>query len=161
MKKTFECEAKLENLEKIMGFVESNLEAINCNMACSMQISLAVEEVFVNIAHYAYGKRDEDGVPIPDTGSGPMSLGLEAEEGSVTLTFTDEGTPYNPLERDWYKAAVEANGDVVIVSPYVDAQTGSVVITFAQCIFMVKKSMDNVIYEYKNGKNVLTLIKQV
>ncbi len=145
MKKTFECEAKLENLEKVMGFVESNLEAINCNMACSMQISLAVEEVFVNIAHYAYGKLDEDGVPIPDTGSGPMSLGLEAEEGSVTLTFMDEGTPYNPLERE--------DPDITLSAE--ERQIGGL------GIFMVKKSMDNVIYEYKNGKNVLTLIKQV
>jgi HD-GYP domain-containing protein (c-di-GMP phosphodiesterase class II) len=53
---------------------------------------------------------------------------------------------YEPTSRDWYKTAVEAKGEIVIVSPYVDAQTGSVVITIAKCI-----SDDN------TGNNVVAL----
>ena len=52
---------------------------------------------------------------------------------------------YDPKERDWYKAAVDANGEVVIVSPYVDAQTGSVVITFAKCISGKEENGYNVV----------------
>ncbi|SDH79461.1 Anti-sigma regulatory factor (Ser/Thr protein kinase) [Pseudobutyrivibrio sp. 49] len=145
MKRTFECEATIENLEKVMGFVEGELEALECDMARIMQISLAVEEVYVNIAHYAYSKLDEEGKTIPDTGTGPMELDLEADEGQVFLTFKDEGLPYNPLEREDPDTTLSVE----------DREIGGL------GIFMVKKSMDEVSYRHKEGKNILTLMKRI
>lgn len=145
MKKTFECEATIENLEKVMGFVEEALESQQCDMARLMQITLAVEEIYVNIVHYAYGKLDEGGRPIPDTGTGPMELDLEADKGQVYLTFKDKGFPYNPLEKEDPDTTLSAE----------EREIGGL------GIFMVKKSMDEISYDYKDGKNILTMMKHI
>ncbi len=145
MKKTFECEASIENLEKVMEFVEGELEAQDWNMGSIMQITLAVEEIFVNIAHYAYGKLDGKGIPIPDTGTGPVELDLEVDGNHVCLAFKDKGVPYNPLERE----------DPDITLPAEERDIGGL------GIFMVKKTMDEVSYKYKDGKNILTLMKRI
>ncbi len=145
MKKSFECEATIENLEKVMRFVEGELEAQDCDMAHIMQITLAVEEIYVNIAHYAYGKLDKEGKTIPDTGTGPMELDLMTDGGQVYLTFKDEGVPYNPLEREKPDITLSAE----------DREIGGL------GIFMAKKSMDEITYDYKDGKNILTLMKHI
>ena len=46
--------ATVENLDTVMGFVEEHLEEYGCPMNTMMQVSLAVEEIYVNIANYAY-----------------------------------------------------------------------------------------------------------
>lgn len=145
MKKTFECEAKIDNLQKVMGFVEEELEAQDWDMARIMQISLAVEEIFANIAHYAYGKLDEGGKPIPDSGTGPMELDLEADKGQVFITFKDKGVPYNPLEKE--------DPDITLSAE--EREIGGL------GIFMVKKTMDEVSYNHEDGKNILTLMKRI
>lgn len=145
MKKTFECEAKIENLNTATAFLEETLEEIGCGMKQSMQLCVALEEIFVNIAHYAYAKTDSSGKIIPDTGSGQMSLTLVAEDGKVYMTFEDEGIPYNPLEK--------ADPDVTLSVE--DREIGGL------GIYMVKKSMDDIAYEHKDGKNILTLMKKL
>lgn len=145
MKKQFECEATIENLTDVMGFVESELEAINCDKKLQIQIVMAAEEIFVNIAHYAYGKLDNNGKPIPNTGTGPMTLSMEADKQKVLLTFEDKGIPFNPLKKD----------DPDITLPAEDRDIGGL------GILMVKKSMDDISYEHKDGKNILTLVKSI
>ena len=68
---------------------------------------------------------------------------------------------YDPVERDWYKVAAEANGEVVIVSPYVDAQTGSVVITFAKSISESKTTGDKGLYNVVALDVIVNHIKEV
>lgn len=145
MKKTFECEAKIENLNKATAFLEETLEEVGCGMKQTMQLTVALEEIFVNIAHYAYAKTDSAGNIIPDTGSGQVSLTLVAENGEVALKFEDEGVPYNPLEKD----------DPDVTLSIEEREIGGL------GIFMVKKSMDDMYYEYKDGKNILTLMKKL
>ena len=145
MKKVFECEAAIDNLEKVIEFVEGELDALNCSVKQKVQITVAVEEIFVNIAHYAYAKLDENGKPIPDTGTGIMGLEFEAEAGKLSLTFIDKGIPYNPLAKD----------DPDITLSVEDREIGGL------GIFMVKKSMDEVLYRYQDGKNILTMIKSI
>ena len=145
MKKTFECEAKIENLNKATAFLEETLEEVGCGMKQTMQLTVALEEIFVNIAHYAYAKTDSAGNIIPDTGSGQVSLTLVAENGEVALKFEDGGVPYNPLEKD----------DPDVTLSVEDREIGGL------GIFMVKKSMDDMYYEYKDGKNILTLMKKL
>ena len=145
MKKTFECEAKIENLNKATAFLEETLEEVGCGMKQTMQLTVALEEIFVNIAHYAYAKTDSAGNIIPDTGSGQVSLTLVAENGEVALKFEDGGVPYNPLEKD----------DPDVTLSVEEREIGGL------GIFMVKKSMDDMYYEYKDGKNILTLMKKL
>ena len=143
--KKMECEALISNLNQVISFVEEELESLGCSMKQQMQITLAVEEIYVNIAHYAYGKTDEAGRIIPDSGNGRMSLSLGADNGLVTLVFQDGGVPYNPLERK----------DPYISLSAEDRKIGGL------GIFMAKKSMDNMKYEYRDGKNILTLEKRI
>lgn len=126
--------AKTECLDEVLAFVEKQLEEYECPMKIRIQISVAVEEIFVNIAHYAYEK-----------GEGDASIQVEAagEPLQVTITFSDGGIPYNPLSR--------AEPDITLSAE--ERGIGGL------GIYLVKKSMDDVVYEYRDGKNVLTIKK--
>ena len=128
--------ATLENLDTVMAFVDQQLEEVGCSMKAQMQIDIAVEEVYVNIAHYAYN---------PEIGGVTIRVQIEEEPLAVILTFIDKGKPYDPLAKE--------DPDVTLAAE--DRQIGGL------GIFMVKKSMDNVSYEYNEGRNVLTLKKNL
>ena len=145
MKKIFECEAKVENLDKATAFVEAELEELGCGMKQMMELTVALEEIFVNVAHYAYSKTGADGKQIPDTGTGPMTITADAKDGVFYLIFEDQGIAYNPLEKP--------DPDITLSAE--ERDIGGL------GIYMVKKSMDDVIYERKDGKNILTLVKKL
>ena len=128
--------ATLENLDTVMAFVDQQLEDVGCSMKAQMQIDIAVEEVYVNIAHYAYN---------PEVGGVTIRVQIEEEPLAVILTFIDKGKPYDPLAKE--------DPDVTLAAE--DRQIGGL------GIFMVKKSMDNVSYEYNEGRNILTLKKKL
>ena len=134
--KEMEITALTENLPQVMEFIESGLEEVGCPMKAQMQISVAVEEIFVNIANYAYAPEE-----------GPATLRLEVDEDPlvVTVTFIDHGTPYDPLAKE--------DPDITLSAE--DRQIGGL------GIFMVKETMDEVIYEYKDGQNILKLKKDI
>ena len=127
-------EAKDENLAQVLSFVDEQLEALNCPMKTQMQIDVAVEEIFVNIAHYAYA---------PETGKATIRFRTDTVTGGVEITFIDRGVPFDPLAKP--------DPDVTLSAE--ERQIGGL------GIYMVKKSMDEVRYECRNGQNVLTLIK--
>jgi len=143
--KVFECEATIENFDKVTAFVEEELENNGVDMNSSMQITIALEEIYVNIAHYAYSKTDADGNVIPNTGTGPMKLSLDVSSEQVLMTFEDKGIPYNPLEK--------ADPDITLSAE--EREIGGL------GIYMVKQSMDDVVYEHRDGKNILTLVKKL
>lgn len=145
MEKIFECEAKVDNLDEATAFVETELEELGCGMKQMMQLTVALEEIFVNIAHYAYSKTGADGKQIPDTGTGPMSIAIDFKDGNVYLRFEDKGIAYNPLEK--------ADPDITLSAE--EREIGGL------GIYMVKKSMDDVIYQREGEKNVLTLVKKL
>ena len=128
--------ATLDNLDTVMAFVDQQLEEVGCSMKAQMQIDIAVEEVYVNIAHYAYN---------PEIGGVTIRVQIEEEPLAVILTFIDKGKPYDPLAKE--------DPDVTLAAE--DRQIGGL------GIFMVKKSMDNVSYEYNEGRNILTLKKNL
>ena len=97
---------------------------------------MIVEEVFINIANYAYGKL---------TGKAWIDLSLDKDSHSLVMTFRDKGTPYNPLEKETPD----------ISSPAEMRSIGGL------GIFMVKKNMDEVGYAYENGQNVLTMRRKI
>ena len=126
-------EAKTENLNAVLDFVNEHLEAADCPMKAQTQIAIAVEEIFVNIAHYAYN---------PEIGGAEIRVTVGDE---VTIEFTDEGKPYNPLEKD----------DPDITSNAEEREVGGL------GIFMVKKIMDSVEYRRENNKNILLIKKNM
>lgn len=126
--------AKTENLDTVIDFVNEHLEGVECPMKIQMQIDVAVEEIFVNIANYAYG-----------TGEGPATVRINVDNHNkiVDITFIDNGVPYDPLAKE--------DPDITLSAQ--ERQIGGL------GIFMVKKSMDDVTYEYRDGHNILTLKK--
>ena len=130
-------QAKVDNLGQVMDLVEEQLTPAGCKMKTLMQVQIAVEEIFVNIAHYAY----EESV-------GMVTIQVDVEgapgqEQAAVITFADSGTPYNPLEREEPDLGLSVE----------ERPVGGL------GIFMVKKSVDSVEYEYRNGENVLVLRK--
>ena len=123
--------AAAENIEKAVEFVNSQLEAAGCPPKVTVQIDIAIDELFGNIAHY--GK---------DTGEATVRVEV-TEEQSVIITFIDSGIPYNPLEKP----------DPDVAQSLEERQIGGL------GIFMVKKSMDDITYEYKDGQNILRIKK--
>ena len=133
-KEELEIEALVENLPQVLEFVDEKLEAKECPMPVKIQVDIAVEEIFANIASYAYN---------PETGPAIIEVEVKDEPLSVELTFIDKGVQYDPLARQ--------DPDVTLSAE--ERDIGGL------GIFMVKQSMDNVEYEYKNGKNILRIKK--
>ena len=127
-------DALTDNLPQVLAFVDGELEAADCPMKIQMQIDIAVEEIFVNIAHYAYS---------PEVGTATVRVEVMGEPPAVDITFIDGGVPYDPLAK--------ADPDITLSAE--ERQIGGL------GIFMVKKSMDDVKYEYLDGHNILTLKK--
>lgn len=89
--KELTIDASVENIEKVTAFVDEQLEILGCPAKVQMQIDIAIDELFGNIAHYAY-----------HPGSGPATVRVEVQETpfSVVITFIDNGIPYDPLEKE-------------------------------------------------------------
>ena len=131
-----EIEASTENLMEVQTFIEERLSALDCSPKAQMQIEVAVEEVFVNIANYAYA---------PEKGNATVRVEVGEAPVCVTITFIDRGMPYDPLAKE----------DPDVTMPAEDRQIGGL------GVFMVKKTMDDVAYEYRDGQNILTLKKNL
>jgi len=129
-------EATVENLTQVIAFVEEKLETTECKPKTQMQIETAVEELFVNIARYAYA---------PDTGNATVRVEVINQPLSVVITFIDNGVPYDPLAKE----------DPDVTLPAEERGIGGL------GIYMVKKLTDNISYEYKDGKNILSIIKNL
>lgn len=132
--KTLIIEASNDNLYTVNEFIDSFLENEGCSLKTQTQIDLCVEEIFVNIANYAYGE-----------GKGNAEISVENNDGKVTITFTDSGIAYNPLEKSDPDTTLSAD----------ERQIGGL------GIFLVKKNMDSVSYEYKDNKNIFSMTKQI
>ena len=129
-------EATLENIATVTEFVDRELESLDCPMKMLMQINIAIDELFGNIAQYAYS---------PETG--PATVRVEVEEAplSVIITFIDNGRPYDPLSGE----------DPDVRLPVEERDIGGL------GVFLVKKTMDDISYEYRNGQNILRIRKNM
>ena len=128
--------AKVDALPDVLGFVEEMLENYECPMKIQMAVCVAIEEVFVNVAHYAYGDSDGD-----------VNFGICFDEESREITFrmADKGVPFDPLEKP--------DPDITLSAE--EREIGGL------GIFITKKTMDLVTYAYENSENVLTMIKKL
>ena len=127
-------DAETEKLNAVNDFIHQHLIDTGCSMKVMSEIDLAVEEIFVNIAGYAYGEE-----------KGKVEIILIKNNDSVSLTFKDTGTPYDPLAKPDPDTTLSA----------AERQIGGL------GIFLVKKLMDETSYEYKDGANAFTMTKKI
>ncbi len=128
-------DATIENIGKVTEFVDSRLEELGCPLKAQMQIDIAIDELFGNIAHYAYN---------PDVGPATVRVEVTEEPVAVIITFIDQGVPYDPL----------AKADPDVALSLEEREAGGL------GIFMVKKTMDEISYEYREGQNILKIKKR-
>ena len=128
--------ATVENIETVADFVGEQLEAFACPMKARMQINIAIDELFGNIAHYAYH---------PEVGDATVRVEVVEEPLSVIITFIDGGVPYDPL--------AAADPDTTLSAE--ERALGGL------GIFMVRKTMDEITYRYEGGKNILSIRKKI
>ncbi|MBQ9008485.1 MAG: ATP-binding protein [Clostridia bacterium] len=130
-------DTEMEQIANVTNFVNAFLKELGCPTHVRIQLDVAVDELFGNIIRYAYGDK-----------IGPVTIRMEAEEDSldVVLTFIDQGIPFNPLTKEMpntfgLKARERPIGGLGL--------------------FMVKKTMDELSYEYRDGKNILMVRKKI
>lgn len=132
-----EFAAKVDELPNVMSFVESELEKFEFSFKIITQFNLVVEELFVNVANYAY-KDSEDG-------KCKISIEYNQDKQEVTLVLEDNGIKFNPLEKEEPNTNLSAE----------ERPIGGL------GILLVKKNMDNIEYKYEDNKNILILSKNV
>lgn len=128
--------ASIDNLPAVLEFIDAELEAMGCSQKIQFQIDIAAEEIYVNIAHYAYS---------PGTGPATIELDFKGEPPLAELRFIDEGKPYNPLAND--------SPDITLSAE--ERKIGGL------GILLTKKSMDAVEYRFEGNKNILTIRKNL
>ena len=132
--KELTVEAIVEQIETVTEFVNAELEKLDCPMKARIQLDIAIDEIVSNIAYYAYGEK---------TGSVTVRIEALQKENGVQLMFLDSGVPYDPLTRQ----------DPDISAEIEERKEGGL------GIFLVRKTMDDMKFEYKDGQNCLTIRK--
>lgn len=130
--KDLKVKAKIENFEVLMGFIEETLVFSGFHGKEAIAVVTACEELIVNVINYAYPGSE-----------GNIEVKFDTEKNSILLTFTDDGVPFNPLKIPEVDTQLLAH----------EREIGGL------GIHMVKKLMDEVRYEYKEGRNILTIKK--
>ena len=126
--------ANIEHMEEILEFINQELENVDCPMKTQMKIDITLDEIFTNIASYAY---------LSDSGKVTVRIKIEGNPLFAEIQFLDSGVPYNPLETDAPDITLSAE----------ERDIGGL------GIFIAKKSMDSMDYHYEDGQNVLTIKK--
>lgn len=132
MKRETLLKARTEQLDELLAVINGDLEEAGCAPDVVIAVDICAEEIFVNVAHYGY----------PD-GEGDVQVFEEIADRTITLEFCDRGTPYNPL--------LQEDPDITLSAQ--ERKVGGL------GVFMVKRMMDGVSYEYRNGKNCLKMWK--
>lgn len=128
--------AEIEAFEKVSAMLEEFLEESGAKMAFTTKVLVAFEEMFVNVAHYAYPDENSD-----KNGMVKIIYGKPEDKNGIVITIIDSGVPFNPLEKK--------DPDVTLSAE--ERAIGGL------GIFMVKKTMDKVSYEYKDGQNIFSM----
>ena len=134
--KSLTVPARNESLDEIVAFVGAELEQYDCPAVAQMQLELAMEEIFVNIASYAYENAE---------GEAEVRCEVRRQPLEVTVEFLDGGKPFDPL----------STGDADTSEEGLLSRTGGL------GIFLVRDTMDEVAYRYEGGKNILTILKKL
>lgn len=133
--KELTIDATIENIAAVTDFVDGQLEQLGCPVKTQTQLDIAIDELFSNIANYAY---------YPEIGTATIRVEVTDDSPAVVITFIDNGVPYNPL----------AKADPDITLSVEQREIGGL------GIYMVKKTMDDISYEYRAGQNILRIKKK-
>lgn len=130
--KELTVDATAENITVVTDFINAQLNSLDCSLENQFTIDVAIDELFGNIVHYAYG-----------TDTGKVTVRFETDDAppAVMITFIDSGIPFNPLEI--------TEPDTTL--PAQEREIGGL------GIFLVKQTMDQVAYSYANGQNILMI----
>ena len=128
-------QATVDNMPQLMLWLDSQLEELDCPIKAQVQLDVATDEVFSNIANYAYESTVGDATVCVE----------KLDPPAIRLTFIDRGKPYNPLQKEDPNTTLSAE----------ERQIGGL------GIYIVKKSMDEVTYCYREGQNILTIVKNI
>ena len=134
MKKTITIDAECENLQVVQDALAPVIHGCPFSTAVHMDLEIAVEEIFLNVASYAYAPE-----------SGQITIEAEADEQGIVIRFMDSGIPFDPLQTP------EPDVD----APWQERRIGGL------GLFMVKQRMDAMAYEYRDGHNILSIRKAV
>lgn len=129
-------DSRIENIDLLTERVNKELVRLGCARKIMAQIDIALDELFSNVSHYAYGG---------SVGAFYFRLESSEDNSSITMTLEDEGVPFDPL----------AHEDPDIKQELAERAIGGL------GIFLVKKTMDAINYAHKNGRNVLTITKKI
>lgn len=124
--------ATVDNLDFVLEYVENILDENGVSPKISISMAVAVEELYVNIAHYAYNEQ-----------GGEAEINCECKDNKITVTFVDSGPEFDPLKHP--------DPDITLSAS--ERSIGGL------GIYMTKKSMDEMIYSREDGKNILTIVK--
>lgn len=128
--------AEVENVDLLTEFVNEQLEGMDCPLKAMMQIDIALDELFGNVCNYAYGEQIGDVV---------VEVEELEEQNMVRISLIDAGVPFDPLAKD----------DPDISLSLHERTVGGL------GIFMVKRTMDELRYEYREGNNIVTITKSI
>ena len=133
-------DATEDSIDEINEFLKEKLEKAGCDNKSEFEIELAVEEICVNVFSYAY-----TGEPTEDPLWNKLEVQCEilTDPAGVTIRFIDAGEAFNPIK----KKDADTSGKMFM------AKEGGFGIHF------VKKTMSRVEYEYRGGRNILTIQK--
>ena len=139
-RKEIVVDAVLEELDSVTDYISEYLAEMGCSTPMEIKICIACEEIFVNIANYAYEKM---GPEVPRIAC--VALSQDPSGNNVQITFRDRGISYNPLAKEDPDVTLEAD----------QREIGGL------GVFLVKETMDDVSYEYKDGHNILRVKKNL
>lgn len=129
-----EVEAKLENLAVISDFIVDSMRNFGFAERKICDVQLAVDEACSNIIKYGYPNTQED--------VGLITIICSTRGNEVVIVIRDRGTPFDPttaqppdLTANWEERAIGGLG-----------------------IHFMKTLVDELTYEYRDGKNVLTML---
>ena len=131
LEKTFPCE--LDQLSNVQGFIDAELEKADCPVKVQFQIDLAVEELFVNVVHYAYADHN-----------GFCHVQLDIKDGYAKIRLIDDGKRFDPTAKEDPDTNLSAE----------ERGIGGL------GIFITKKTMDEFSYEYVDNQNIVTILKK-
>ena len=134
--KELTIDAKVENVEVVIAFVIEELKLLNCSSKVLKQIEIAIDELFSNIAYYAYEN---------SKGKATVRVEISNDPLAVLITFVDNGIPYDPFKKKDPNISLAAD----------ERQAGGL------GIYIVKKTMDEIVYKYEEGKNILSIKKHI
>jgi anti-sigma regulatory factor (Ser/Thr protein kinase) len=130
-------EAAVDQIKPVTDFVNQQLDALACSTQIRIQIDVAIDEIFSNIARYAYSEKE---------GTATVRVDVEKEPLSIIITFSDHGEPFDPLSKETPNT---------IGLPARKRPIGGL------GLFMVRKTMDAVSYSYEKGQNILKIRKKI